>query len=158
VIGVSQGSTKGAKGASRANSSAPGCNGMSGSGTNGVGAIGRAVLPGSGTPASGIPISHAESAVPGLHDFDFLVGHWQVHRRKLKHRLVNSHEWIEFEGTLFNQPLMGGYRTSNECHSFCTRAVGVRRGELAQRSSAGEEARQRSRSPVGTAQKPASAG
>jgi len=54
-------------------------------------------------------MSHAEPVVPGLHDFDFLVGRWQVHHRKLKHRLVNSHEWIEFEGTLFNQPLMGGY-------------------------------------------------
>ena len=37
------------------------------------------------------------------------MGRWQVHHRKLKHRLVNSHEWIEFEGTLFSQPLMGGY-------------------------------------------------
>jgi hypothetical protein len=61
------------------------------------------------SPGSGTEIGHAESAVPGLHDFDFLVGRWQVHHRKLKHRLVNSHEWIEFEGTLFNQPLMGGY-------------------------------------------------
>jgi hypothetical protein len=52
---------------------------------------------------------HAESAVPGLHDFDFLFGHWQVHDRKLKKRLASSHEWIEFEGTLFSQPLMGGY-------------------------------------------------
>ena len=58
---------------------------------------------------SGAEIGHAESAVPGLHDFDFLFGRWQVHHRKLKHRLVNSHEWIEFEGTLFSQPLMGGY-------------------------------------------------
>jgi hypothetical protein len=32
-----------------------------------------------------------------------------VHHRKLKKRLANSHEWIEFEGTLFSQPLMGGY-------------------------------------------------
>ena len=61
------------------------------------------------SPSSGQGMSHAEPVVPGLHDFDFLVGRWQVHHRKLKHRLVNSHEWIEFEGTLFNQPLMGGY-------------------------------------------------
>ena len=50
-----------------------------------------------------------ESAVPGLHDFDFLVGHWKVHHRKLKQRLANNHEWIEFEGTLLSQPLMGSY-------------------------------------------------
>jgi len=54
-------------------------------------------------------MSQEESAIPGLHDFDFLVGHWQVHHRKLKHRLANNHEWIEFEGTLFTQPLMGSY-------------------------------------------------
>ena len=52
------------------------------------------------------------SAVPGLHDFDFLVGQWQAHHRKLKQRLANNHEWTEFDGTLSNQPLMGGY--SNE--------------------------------------------
>ena len=61
------------------------------------------------SPGSGKEISHAEGPLPGLHDFDFLVGHWRVHHRKLKERLANSHEWIEFEGTLFSQPLMGGY-------------------------------------------------
>lgn len=58
---------------------------------------------------SGQEISHEEGVVPGLHDFDFLVGHWRVHHRKLKERLANSHEWIEFQGTLLSQPLMGGY-------------------------------------------------
>ncbi len=57
----------------------------------------------------GQEMSHADREPPGIHDFDFLFGRWQVHHRKLKHRLVNSHEWIEFEGTLFSQPLMGGY-------------------------------------------------
>ena len=28
--------------------------------------------------------------VPGLHDFDFLVGHWQVHHRRLKERLAEQ--------------------------------------------------------------------
>jgi hypothetical protein len=44
-----------------------------------------------------------------MHDFDFLVGHWRVHHRKLKARLANNHEWIEFEGTLSSEPLMAGY-------------------------------------------------
>jgi hypothetical protein len=58
---------------------------------------------------SGERTSQSKDAVPGLHDFDFLVGHWLVHHRKLKERLANNHEWIEFEGTLASQPLMGGY-------------------------------------------------
>jgi hypothetical protein len=45
----------------------------------------------------------------GLHDFDFLVGNWQVHHRKLKGRLTNSHTWDEFEGTLSMRKLMDGY-------------------------------------------------
>jgi hypothetical protein len=45
----------------------------------------------------------------GLHDFDFLVGNWQVHHRKLKGRLTNSHAWDEFEGTLSMRKLMDGY-------------------------------------------------
>ena len=58
---------------------------------------------------SGHGISQIGSATPGVHDFDFLVGQWRVHHRKLKERLANSHEWVEFEGTLNSQPLMGGY-------------------------------------------------
>ena len=63
--------------------------------------------------SGGGQVGVAERVVPGLHDFDFLVGHWQVHHRKLKQRLVNSHEWVGFEeGTLFNQRL-DGVATSN---------------------------------------------
>jgi hypothetical protein len=64
------------------------------------------------SPAAAISSVHpgaATAAVPGLHDFDFLVGQWLAHHRKLKRRLANDHEWIEFEGTLVNQPLMAGY-------------------------------------------------
>jgi hypothetical protein len=55
------------------------------------------------------PSNQPDSAVTGLHDFDFLVGRWKVHHRKLKQRLANSHDWLAFEGTLYSQPLMGGY-------------------------------------------------
>src|SRR6202522_4524916 len=61
------------------------------------------------SPANGHNNSQTGAAVPALHDFDFLVAHWQVHHRKLKQRLANNHEWVEFEGTLFTQPLMGSY-------------------------------------------------
>ncbi|HZW91991.1 MAG TPA: hypothetical protein VFF64_03380 [Candidatus Eremiobacteraceae bacterium] len=45
----------------------------------------------------------------GLHDFDFLVGQWQVHHRQLKERLTNSREWVEFDGTLITRSLMDGW-------------------------------------------------
>jgi hypothetical protein len=53
-------------------------------------------------------MSPSETAIPGLHDFDFLVGQWQVHHRRLKERLADNHDWIEFEGTSFVQKVMGG--------------------------------------------------
>jgi Protein of unknown function (DUF1579) len=56
-----------------------------------------------------VPSDKTREAPKALHDFDFLVGNWRVHHRKLKVRLANNHEWVEFEGTLSSQPLMGGY-------------------------------------------------
>jgi hypothetical protein len=50
----------------------------------------------------------------GLHDFDFLVGEWRVHHRRLKQRLAGSHEWVEFEGTCGNRPLMAGWGNVDE--------------------------------------------
>ncbi len=44
-------------------------------------------------PAPGAP------AHDGLHDFDFVIGRWNVHLRKLMHPLTGSSEWIEYEGT-----------------------------------------------------------
>src|SRR5258708_7440210 len=68
---------------------------------------------------SGHGISQIDSATSGVHDFDFLAGHWRVHHRKLKKRLAKSHEWIEFEGTLSSQPLMGGYSNVERPHARC---------------------------------------
>jgi hypothetical protein len=42
------------------------------------------------------------------HDWDWLVGSWTVHHRRLKARLVGSTEWEEFGGTLVNWTTMGG--------------------------------------------------
>lgn len=44
----------------------------------------------------------------GLHDFDFLVGEWRVHSRRLKEALAGSHEWYSFDGTIVSRPLMEG--------------------------------------------------
>jgi hypothetical protein len=42
------------------------------------------------------------------HDWDWLVGSWRVHHRRLEARLVGSTKWEEFEGTLVNWTTMGG--------------------------------------------------
>jgi hypothetical protein len=34
----------------------------------------------------------------GAHDFDFLIGDWKAHVRRLPDRLVGSDKWIEFDG------------------------------------------------------------
>ncbi len=44
----------------------------------------------------------------GIHDFDFFIGRWQVHHRRLKERLAGNHEWIEFDGTTVTRAIMGG--------------------------------------------------
>jgi len=35
----------------------------------------------------------------GLRDFDFLMGHWQVHLRKRLRPLTGSNEWLDYTGT-----------------------------------------------------------
>jgi hypothetical protein len=79
---------------------------------------------------SGDKMKQTESTVSGLHDFDFLIGRWQVHHRRLKERLANNHEWVEFEGTSVLQMVMGGYGTVDdnvlELPGGTYRAVGLR--------------------------------
>ncbi|MFC4525515.1 hypothetical protein [Dyella halodurans] len=68
------------------------------------------------TIAIGLPV-RASQDVPkpqqnpnlsGVHDFDFFVGSWRTHSRRLKYRLVGSHDWEEFDGTIRSFSLMGG--------------------------------------------------
>ena len=42
------------------------------------------------------------------HDFDFLFGSWKSHNTFLNGRLRGSHDWIDFDGTLEAEPLLGG--------------------------------------------------
>jgi hypothetical protein len=38
------------------------------------------------------------SARDGAHDFDFLIGDWKAHLKRLPERLVGSNKWIEYDG------------------------------------------------------------
>lgn len=40
------------------------------------------------------------AVTPSKHDFDFLLGNWQVQNKRLKARLVGSKEWLEFPARL----------------------------------------------------------
>src|SRR5450432_3110687 len=41
-------------------------------------------------------------------DFDFLVGKWDLHNKKLKTRLNHCTEWTEFESTVEMHPILNG--------------------------------------------------
>jgi hypothetical protein len=44
-----------------------------------------------------------------IHDFDFLVGRWKVHHRRLNDRLAGSQDWVEFDGTTEMRKVLGGH-------------------------------------------------
>lgn len=48
------------------------------------------------------------SKTSSSHDFDYLVGKWTMHNKKLKERLKNNHEWTEFESTDENHNILNG--------------------------------------------------
>ncbi len=41
-------------------------------------------------------------------DFDFMIGHWRVHHRRLNARLCGCAEWTEFEGRSSTSRILGG--------------------------------------------------
>jgi hypothetical protein len=60
-----------------------------------------------GSTASGIAPQPVDAG-PAVHDFDFYMGSWRVHHRRLKERLAGSDEWQEFDGTSTAWPLLEG--------------------------------------------------
>jgi hypothetical protein len=63
------------------------------------------------------PSSQAHSAAPardGQRDFDFLVGSWKIHLKRLVHPLTGSNEWVEFDGTTVCRHLWGGHAEVEE--------------------------------------------
>jgi hypothetical protein len=44
----------------------------------------------------------------GQHDFDYAVGTWKFHLKRLKKRLVGSTEWVELDGTTDCRKIMDG--------------------------------------------------
>src|SRR5262249_36878688 len=65
------------------------------------------------TVGSGRPVNRGRGAEmhepPGRHDFDFLFGRWAGGSGRLRERLADCQEWIEFEAELNVWPLLDGY-------------------------------------------------
>lgn len=56
-------------------------------------------------------IASAETAAPvrdGAHDFDFALGTFHTHIRRLLNPLTGSNKWVEYKGTKADIPLLGG--------------------------------------------------
>jgi len=77
------------------------------------------------TPAP--PPAQAGIDLTGIHGFDFLVGEWRVHHRRIS---AVSKKWVEFDGTLSLQLLMEGVANMEEhwlnSPDGVYRAVGLR--------------------------------
>ena len=54
------------------------------------------------------PPAASEKAHDGQHDFDFELGHWNIHLKKLQHPLTGATTWVEFDGTSVTQKLWDG--------------------------------------------------
>jgi hypothetical protein len=52
----------------------------------------------------------------GARDFDFLMGEWKIHNRRLRERLKGLTEWSEFESTCIARALPGGLGNEDELH------------------------------------------
>jgi hypothetical protein len=52
--------------------------------------------------------SASASERDGQHDFDFEIGSWKIHLKRLSHPLAGSKEWVEFDGTSVTRKLWDG--------------------------------------------------
>jgi hypothetical protein len=59
-------------------------------------------------------MSNATQAPGTARDFDFLMGSWKVHNRRLRKRLAGSDQWDEFEATSVAWPLLDGLGNQDE--------------------------------------------
>lgn len=56
----------------------------------------------------GMRAGAAEAPRDGQHDFDFDLGTWHMHSRRLLHPLSGSGQWVEMNGVTVVRPVWGG--------------------------------------------------
>jgi len=59
------------------------------------------------------------------HDFDFLMGDWRVHNRKLVKRFQGSDEWETFEATQTCLPALGGLGNTDQMIALDGTPIGM---------------------------------
>lgn len=62
--------------------------------------------------APGTPAAAAER--DGQHDFDFLIGTWKAHLKRLEKPLTGSSTWLEYDGTFVARKVWGGKANLDE--------------------------------------------
>ena len=60
-------------------------------------------------PATGQPAPAAAERRDGQHDFDFEIGVWKTHLKRLLHPLSGSNSWVELEGTTVVRKIWNGH-------------------------------------------------
>jgi len=66
---------------------------------------------GSAQTASTAPIGGSQTATSerdGQHDFDFALGTWKAHLKRLDHPLTGSKTWVKFDGTFIARKVWDG--------------------------------------------------
>lgn len=59
---------------------------------------------GTSTTGPGRPLAQRD----GQHDFDFELGRWKIHLKRLVHPLTGSTTWVEFDGTSVTRKVWDG--------------------------------------------------
>jgi hypothetical protein len=62
---------------------------------------------------SSAPKPSVQAERDGQHDFDFELGSWKIHLKRLLHPLTGSNTWVEFDGTSVTRKVWDG-RSQNE--------------------------------------------
>jgi hypothetical protein len=54
------------------------------------------------------PATQPAAQRDGQHDFDFELGSWKIHLKRLLHPLTGSNAWVEFDGTSVTRKVWDG--------------------------------------------------
>lgn len=72
-----------------------------------------------------IPPGYSTTRVGTMHDFDYFVGGWTTHQRRLKARGVGSSEWEDFPGNLCMSLYLDGMVTVDELYFPTKKSAGL---------------------------------